>query len=198
MMAEPRLRADTEFTYGDYVQWPAGERWELIDGVACAMAPAPNTIHQRILRNLILQIGNSLEDKPCELLFAPVDVLLPEADEADADVRTVVQPDLLVVCDRIKITKTGVRGAPDLVIEILSPSTARKDQVAKFYLYEKHGVREYWIVHPEEQFVTIFLLGEDHRYGRPVQREADGMQAVDVLPGLEIDLKAVFHDLNRE
>lgn len=195
-MAEPRLRADAEFTYGDYARCPEGERWELIDGIAYDMTPAPGTIHQELLGRLFRQFAVFLDGKPCRVFLSPLDLLLPEADEPDAQVRTVVQPDLLVVCDRSKVSKKGVRGAPDLIIEILSPSTARNDQVTKFHLYEKHGVREYWIVHPEGRFVTIYLLGEDRRYGRPIQREADGLQPVHVLPDLEINLESLFADLD--
>ena len=180
------------YTYGDYVNWPDEERWELIDGVAYNMSPAPNRRHQEILGETFRQAADSLVGKPCRAYIAPFDVRLPEADEDDADTTTVVQPDLAVVCDPAKLDDKGCRGAPDFIVEVLSPSTAAKDQIEKVALYERHGVREYWVIHPTDGLVTIHVLGADGRYGMPDVREGKGKIAVTVLSGLEIDLDAVF------
>ena len=191
-MAYPARRLEDRFTYGDYLRWPSEERWELIDGVAYDMTPTPSVFHQRLSRRLLYEIEAFLKDKTCEVFAAPFDVRLPEVQENDEEVCTVVQPDLLVVCDPAKIDEKGCRGAPDFVIEIISPSTAQKDQIRKVELYEKHGVKEFWLVHPMDRIVVLRSLGEDGKYGMPRFAAASGRIAVGVLPGLEIDMDAVF------
>lgn len=118
---------EKRYTYGDYLTWPDEERWELIEGVPYDMTPAPSTNHQRILGELFRQISTFLLDRDCEVFIAPFDVRLPEGDEADEQIITVVQPDIAVICDPAKIDRRGCRKAPDFIIEILSPSTAAKD-----------------------------------------------------------------------
>jgi Uma2 family endonuclease len=184
--------AKKKCTYGDYLTWPEEERWELIDGIPYNMTPAPSTAHQTILLELARQVSNFLVDKDCLAFVAPFDVRLPEADEADADICTVVQPDLTVICDPAKLDERGSRGAPDVIFEVISPSTAVRDQIYKVSLYEKHGVREYWLVHPTDRLVTIRRLEASGRYGYPQIHEAKGTLPVATLPGLEIDLDAVF------
>jgi len=186
------LKLEEKYTYGDYLRWDDGERWELIDGVAYNMTPAPARRHQGILTELAGQLFNCLRDKPCKLYLAPFDVRLPENDEADEEVTTVVQPDIVVICDPSKLDDRGARGAPDLVIEILSPSTSRKDMKIKFELYEKRGVREYWIVDPSGGTVMIFRLDADGRYGRPQVYTDEDSAPVGIFEDLVIDLKAVF------
>jgi len=181
-----------KFTYGDYLTWPEEERWELIDGVAYNMTPAPSPDHQRIAGDIFRQISSFLLEGPCEVFVAPFDVRLPEGDETDAEISTIVQPDLAIVCDSQKLDQRGCRGAPDVVFEVISPATAAKDQIHKVALYERHGVKEYWLVHPTDRLVTIRLLGNDGRYGLPQIHEAKGSLPVATLPGLEIDLDAVF------
>ena len=187
--------APKKFTYGDYLTWPEEERWELIDGVAYDMTPAPSRVHQEILVDLVRQISTFLLEAACRVYAAPFDIRLPEAGEADGDILTVVQPDLAVICDPAKLDDRGCRGAPDMVVEIISPSTAAKDQIQKVALYEKHGVKEYWLVHPTDRLVTIRRLGADGRYGPPQIYEGKGTLPVVTLPGLEIDLDAVFRRL---
>lgn len=187
------LKLDDLFTYGQYYQWDDGERWELIDGVPYNMTPAPVRRHQGILMRVSLIVGNFLEGKSCQLYFAPFDVRLPDfGEQADDDVPTVVQPDLVVVCDEKKLDDRGCRGAPDLVVEILSPSTSRKDIGIKFQLYERHGVREYWIIHPSEESLMVFTLGADGKYGRPQGYGRGDKATSSVLEGLELDLEEVF------
>lgn len=182
----------SRFTYGDYLEWPDDERWELIDGVPYNMTPAPSRRHQQMSGELVRQIGNFLRDHNCEGYAAPFDVRLPEADELDEDVTNVVQPDIVVVCDVDKLDDRGCRGAPDFIIEIVSPSTAAKDQIEKPALYERSGVKEYWVVHPTDNLVTIRLLQQDGRYGVPVILEGKGCVEVRTLPGLLLDLNRVF------
>ena len=146
---------DERYTYKEYRTWPEGERWELIEGVAYAMSPAPTRSHQRFVVDLVGKLYAFLKGRPCELLVSPIDVFLPaSSDEAEDEVDTIVQPDVIVVCDRNKLIDKGVRGGPDFVVEILSPSTAMKDFSKKKTLYAKHGVREYWIVNPEDLAVS--------------------------------------------
>lgn len=183
------------FTYADYLSWPEGERWELIDGVPHAMTPAPGSLHQAISFEMAAQLRNGLRGKRCRGFAAPVDVRLPGGNEADDQVETVVQPDLLVVCDPKKIDERGLRGAPDFVVEIASPGTAARDEIVKTRLYEKHGVREYWILRPAERLLSIRRLGEDGRYGAPLFVEARGRIPVLVLEEFEFDWEEVFEQL---
>lgn len=179
------LRDPEYHTYGDYLTWPEDVRYELIDGDAYLMAPAPTVSHQDIAGEVYRQLANALHGKPCRALIAPVDVRLPKADEADECIDTVVQPDVLVICDEKKVGERGVRGAPDWVLEVLSPSTAGHDQVKKLALYERHGVREYWLVQPWGKVLTVYTL-KDGAYGRPATQELAGETPVGVLEGVVI------------
>ncbi|WP_295404979.1 Uma2 family endonuclease [uncultured Thiocystis sp.] len=176
----------SHLTYGEYCQWPDDERWELIDGNAFAMAPAPTRLHQDFVVELTRQIANALQDHPCRVYVAPFDVRLPKGDEADARIDTVVQPDVAVICDPSKLDDKGCRGAPDWIVEILSPSSAVHDQIRKRALYERHGVREYWLLHPIDRVLTIYRLGEQGAFGKPDVVELEGTTAVSAIAGLEI------------
>ena len=183
---KPAKQTQQSFTYGDYRQWLEDERWELIEGEAYAMSPAPTRTHQTILGEVFRQIANFLEGKPCQVFVAPFDVRMPEQNEADDEIINVVQPDILVVCDASKLDEKGCRGAPDWVIEVLSPSTASKDHVRKKSLYERHGVREYWLIHPTDHILTRYRL-EGKAFGPALIEETEGSTKVDVLPGLTIE-----------
>ncbi|MBF0496589.1 MAG: Uma2 family endonuclease [Deltaproteobacteria bacterium] len=180
------------YTYRDYLTWDDDERWELIDGVLHNMSPAPSARHQFISMALSAQIYSFLSHTPCRIAAAPFDVRLPKGDEADNQVDTVVQPDIVVICDPDKLDDRGCRGAPDFVVEILSPSTADKDRTIKLALYENRGIKEYWIINPEDNTIAVHLLGPDGRYGASLIYEAKGHLKVATLPGLEIDLGVVF------
>jgi len=192
-MSRP-LRDPGRHTYGEYCGWPEDQRYELIDGLAFAMAPAPTRQHQRLSFELAREVANALEGSGCEVNVAPFDVRLPEGDEADDDIDTVVQPDISVVCDPSKLDDKGCRGAPDWVIEVLSPGSAGHDQVRKLALYERHGVTEYWLVHPVDRVVTIYRL-EDGAYGRPLVSELQGRSGCRACPGAEIDWGRVVKGL---
>lgn len=183
------------YTYRHYLTWPEGERWELIDGLAWAMSPAPTSIHQAICGYLHGTLFAYLQDKPCKVFCAPFDVLFPLGGEADEDVATVVQPDILVYCDRSKITRRGGRGAPDLLVEILSPSTSKKDLHEKFDLYERGGVREYWIVDPGNRSIQVFHREPSGTFDQGELREAYaefGPIGSRVLSGYVIEPRELF------
>ena len=173
-------------TYAEYLSWPADLRYELIDGAAYLMSPAPLRIHQEIVGEIYFQVRVALEGKPCRAYVAPFDVRLPKAGEADERVDTVVQPDLLVVCDESKLDERGLRGAPDWIVEVLSQSTAVHDQTVKLAAYERAGVREVWLVHPTDRSVTVYRL-HDRVFARPAIREMKDALAVEAIPGLRVN-----------
>lgn len=185
-------KKDETFTYGDYLKWDDGERWELIDGIAYNMTPAPSRFHQQVSLELTVQLANQLRDSGCRLYAAPFDVRLPEGEESDDHVRTVVQPDISVICDSSKLDDKGCKGSPDLIVEILSPATARKDVKEKFLRYERAGVREYWIVDPSGKTVTVFRRGEAGLFGRPDVYGQEERVKVGIFEEVEIDLQPVF------
>jgi Uma2 family endonuclease len=192
-MSDPAYAYEEErkWTYADYKEWELkpGERFELIDGVAYAMS-APNTEHQGISMLLSAKLYNYFEGKRCRPFAAPFDVrLFYEDDESDD---TVVQPDLVVVCDPDKLGKEGCRGAPDLVIEILSPSNSAIEMHRKLNLYLEAGVREFWIVYPEDKHVEVYCLNDD-RYELRVLRAGDTLTSA-FFPGLEIPLEILFNN----
>ena len=154
------LPAEKErYTFADVLTWPDDERAELIDGEVILMAPAPSRGHQGISVELTRQFANYLEGKKCKAYHAPFDVRLFEKDgDTPEDVDTVVEPDITIVCDTSKLDDRGCKGAPDMVVEILSPSTQRHDQLVKLGLYQRAGVREYWIVDPMNKTVRVMLL----------------------------------------
>ena len=195
-MGEPARKTDRRYTYRDYRSWPDDERWELIDGVAWNMSPAPVRRHQGILTEILTQLLPYLKGKPCKAYAAPFDVLLPERpDQAEDEVSTVVQPDISVVCDLSRLTDRGCTGAPDLVVEILSPHTARKDMEVKRALYERHGVHEYWIDDPGNRCVQAYVLREDGHYPEePTLYLADADLPSVVLADLKLQLPPVFQE----
>ena len=192
-MALPKF-ANHRFTSADYLQWQGDERWELIDGEAYAMAPAPTISHQTLAGQLYRQIDEALDGAPCRTLIAPVDVLLPAPNEADDQATTVVQPDILVVCDPNKISDKNVRGAPDWIIEILSPTTARHDHLTKRDIYERAGVREYWLVHPVDRVVTVYTL-KDGKFTGPKIAEMAGERTPTIFPEIVIRWQPILDKL---
>lgn len=179
------LKDKEHHCYGDYLTWPEDARYELIGGDAYLMAPAPDVAHQEVTGEIYHQVRLALKSKPCRALIAPIDVRLPKFNEDDNRIDTVVQPDFLVVCDEKKLDRRGVRGAPDWIVEVLSPSTASHDQIKKRQLYERHGVREYWLIHPIDRVLTVYILSNGE-FGKPEIYELLGETAVSVLPGVLI------------
>lgn len=187
-------RDNARHTYADYLTWPEDVRYELIDGVAYLMTPAPDLSHQEVAGEIFRQLANALQGKPCRAFIAPMDVRLPKGNEADEQVDTVAQPDVLAVGDPAKLDRRGVRGAPDLVVEVVSPSTSGHDHVLKRSLYERAGVREYWLVHPGDRLVTRYLLANGE-YGKPAVQELAGETPIVVLPGVVIAWDALLERL---
>ena len=193
MTPSPRLKDKERFTYADYLTWPDEERWELIEGVPYSMSPAPTRKHQELSMELCRQFASYLKGKPCKVYAAPFDVRLPETPRAsDEQIETVVQPDIVVVCDHDKLDDKGCKGAPDLVVEILSPSTSKKDMQEKLFLYERVGVKEYWVVHPSDKTVIVFQQNNQGEYGRAKMYACNDKVVVQLLGDLEIDLAEVF------
>jgi Uma2 family endonuclease len=180
---------ERRFTYADYKAWELdeGERFELIDGAAYAMS-APNDLHQAISGEIFRQIANYLRGKPCKVRPAPYDVRLFYAEDESDD--TVVQPDISVICDENRRGPEGCRGAPDLVVEILSPSNTAEETVRKFNLYMEAGVREYWIVSPKSKTVQSFAL-ENGAYVGKIYGSAAALPST-ALEGLSVSLAEVF------
>jgi len=179
-------RDNSRYTYSDYSAWPEDIRYELVDGTAYAMAPAPSRLHQSFVGELYRQTANALKGTSCVPYIAPTDVRLPTPGQSDDATDTVVQPDLLVVCDPSKLDERGVRGAPDWIVEVLSPATASHDQIVKLTAYERAGVREVWLVHPSDRVVSVYVL-DGTTYGRAKIFELDGILEVKSVPGISIN-----------
>lgn len=181
------------YTYADYLLWKFEERVELLKGRIFKMSPAPSTQHQKSLGKLHLIFANYFEGKKCQVFFAPFDVRLPKKQEENGKIYTVVQPDLCVICDPKKLDDRGCLGAPDLVIEILSPGNSKKEMKNKFELYEEAGVKEYWVVQPEYENIIIYIL-ENGKY-RGIAPVTEGDFATSHLfPELKIPASKIFGD----
>ena len=188
-LAKTAIEGGARLTYADYKGWELkpGERYEIIYGEAYAMS-APNIFHQAILMELATQFNVYMKGKPCKVFPAPLDVrLFPKDDDSDD---TVVQPDISIICDREKRATEGCRGAPDLVVEILSPSNTVSEMERKLRLYREAGVREYWVLNPEGKTLQVYALGQ----GAPFPRfhAATEKVAVGIFPDLVVDLEPVF------
>lgn len=187
----PIPESKKKYTYADYLTWPEGERWEIIDGIPYLQA-APTWQHQAISGNIFGQFFEYLKNKPCQVFAAPFDLRLPEAKEKDEETTIVTQPDLVIICNRVGLKGTGYYGMPELIIEITSPSTGKMDRLIKFNKFEKAGVKEYWIVEPEQKIVSVFVLQDNNRYGRPEMYAEEDQITVSIFPDLLIDLKSIF------
>jgi len=190
----PKVSTKETYSYVDYLNWPDDERWELIDGTPYNMTPVPSRAHQEVSGELFKQIALYLTGNPCKVYAAPFDVRLPKGEEEDERIETVVQPDLVVICDRKYLDERGCKGAPDWIIEIRSPHTAAKDMKIKFDLYERVGVKEYWLVDPGNKTVQVFIRGAAGGYVRPDNYISGDRVRVGILPELIIDLTSVFSD----
>jgi Uma2 family endonuclease len=190
--AMPRQRDTSYHTYADYLTWSATYGDEVVDGTAYVREPpSPTRSHQEIVGELHRQMANALLGKSCRVYVAPFDVRLPKSTESDDLVDTVVQPDLFIVCDLNKVDARGVRGAPDWLAEVLSPTTARHDRFVKLPVYERAGVREVWLIHPTDRALTTYQL-EAGRYGPPTIIELKGKTQLTAVAGVTIDWDAVL------
>lgn len=174
-------------TYGEYLTWPEGIQAELIDGIPYIREPpAPSRSHQEVAGELYLQLRQALDGRSCRVYIAPFDVRLPRQGEPDELIDTVVQPDVLIVCDPSKLDERGIRGAPDWVAEVLSPATASHDRMAKLPVYERAGVAEVWLVDLIARSVSIHRLQEG-RYGLPTVADLRGRTPLAAVAGVVID-----------
>jgi len=190
-----QLDLDKRYTFADYLTWFDDKRRELIDGFIKMMSPAPVNIHQKISGNFYGFLWNYLRKKDCEVRYAPFDVRLPKNGEKENDkIYTVVQPDLCIICDPSKIDEKGCIGAPDFIIEILSKGSSKHDAKIKYELYQRHGVREYWIVHPTEQTVLVYVLNNTGKYENIGIFAQDEKVKVNIFEDFYIDLAEVFGD----
>lgn len=191
-MGIPQENPSNSFTYADYRSWSHDERWELINGQAWAMSPAPNRRHQGLLGTFTDSFQSFFRNKKCKVYFAPFDVVLPKFGQKEDESDTVVQPDLVVICDLNKLTDAGCTGAPDLAIEILSPSTAYKDMDQKLKLYERSGVKEYWIVNPANATVMVYRQVAPASFGKPLLFARGDRLEAGLYPGLIVNLNDAF------
>lgn len=186
-----QLDLNKTYTYADYMKWQLKERVELLRGKVLPMSPAPNLEHQKISGVLFYQLFGYFNNENCRVFSAPFDVRLPVSGKEGKDT-TVVQPDLCVICDEHKLNVQGCLGAPDLIVEILSPGNSKKEMREKFSVYEESGVREYWLVNPLDRMVLIYVLNAQGKYiGLAPVTEDDQLQA-SIFPELQINLQEVF------
>ncbi|TAE27340.1 MAG: Uma2 family endonuclease [Cytophagales bacterium] len=182
------------YTYADYLKWRFDEQVELIKGKIYLMSPAPKRMHQSASKRLSSILFNYFEEKRCEVYDAPFDVRLPIPNpKKSGQIHTVVQPDICVICDLSKLDDDGCLGAPDLIVEITSPRTAKKDFNEKFLLYEEAGVREYWIVQPKEKAINVYVL-ENGEY-QLVDVYESGDIPCQIYPDLIVSHERVFRIL---
>jgi len=180
------------FSYKDYCQWDDEKRWEIIDGIEYDMT-APSRIHQEVSGELFVRLYDFFKNRNCKVYSAPFDVRLSEVRDADdEDIFTVIQPDITVICDPSKLDERGCKGTPDLIVEILSPSTVRTDMKIKRNLYEKYGVKEYWIVHPYDKIVMVYGLDKNDRYAKAEIYTHDDIIESRLFQELKIKISDIF------
>jgi Uma2 family endonuclease len=193
-VSSPLHHPERKYSYQDYLHWPDEERWELIDGVPYNMTPSPSRKHQQILGELATEFTSYLRGKRCEAFIAPFDVRLFTEGKSDDQIMDVVQPDLSVICDPNKLDDKGCKGSPDLIIEILSPRTGKIDRWIKYKLYERAGVREYWIIEPVNSTIEVFSLNQNGRFELSGVYGNEDIIKVGIFDDLLIDLKVIFRE----
>lgn len=190
MVEEPD--ASASYTYADYLKWKFEERVELIKGKLLKMT-APNRKHQDVSRELLVQITSYLKNKQCKVYHAPFDVRLPKKGEKDdKNIYNVVQPDICIVCDITKLDEKGCLGAPDLVVEILSPGNSKKEVRIKYELYEESGVKEYWIINPVEENVAVLLLNDNEKFGGAALYTNGDIILSKAIQSLQVNVTDIF------
>jgi Uma2 family endonuclease len=189
-----QLDLNGKYSYAHYLAWEFEERVELVKGKILPMS-ASNRRHQAISRYINGIFFNYFESHPCAFYAAPFDVRLLDKNKsmkANKEVFTVVQPDICVICDESKLDDKGCLGAPDLVIEILSPGNSTKEMRLKKELYQENQVREYWILDPEREMSFQFVLTEQGVYGPPQLYIQDEIMVSAIFEGLQVNLADVF------
>jgi Uma2 family endonuclease len=190
------IDASLTYSYANYLNWLFPERVELINGKVFKMSPAPSRVHQEVSINLLNPLINFLKGKPCKVYAAPFDVRFPKESKADKNVFTVLQPDICVICDKSKLDARGCIGAPDLVIEILSPGNSKMELLNKYKVYEEFGVKEYWVVSQSDQNILIYTLNDMGKFQPSKIFTLSEKITSSVLPGFELILDDVFDDLD--
>ena len=183
-----QLDLNGSYSYSDYLKWKFKERVEIIKGKIMAMSPAPNRLHQRISMRLTLELAKVFNNQQCQMYVAPFDVRFPDSN---GKIKTVVQPDLCVICDPNKLDEKGCIGAPDLIVEILSPGNSKREMKDKYELYQEQGVSEYWIVRPEEQHIQIYVLENGRYIGVQPVVEGDVVTSIK-FPALSFDTARLY------
>ncbi len=200
-----QLDVNKVYSYADYLTWQFEERVELLRGYIAKMSPAPNLKHQTIIVQLMLKLGNFLEDKKCQVFVAPFDVRLPISSDlevskkykkqaatlSDGKIMTVVQPDICVICDENKLDEKGAIGAPTLIIEVLSPGNTKREMKDKFEIYQEAGVEEYWLVEPHDEFILVYTLQGDTYVGSSPYMSGDILKS-SAVEGFELVVSKVF------
>ena len=183
------------YTYGDYLKWKFTERVELIRGKIFKMSPAPNTAHQRVSGNIYGLFWNFLNEKKCSVFNAPFDVTLPMINKKNKKQQTtVVQPDIVVVCDETKLDTQGCNGVPDLVVEILSPGNTKKEMKFKFEVYQEAKIPEYWLIDPQRQFMMCYSLNDEDIYVGSAPYTDEAIFESKSLKGFQLPLFKIFTD----
>ncbi|MEX2592435.1 MAG: Uma2 family endonuclease [Anditalea sp.] len=195
ILKEPSTSYEGKYSYADYLTWQLDEMVEIIKGRLFKTTAAPSRIHQKVALKLGSSLLHFLKGKLGEVYIAPFDVRLPKASTNNEDIHTVVQPDICVICDKHKLDEAGCIGAPDLIVEILSPGNNKKELQNKYDVYQESGVKEYWIIHPSEQTLLIYSL-QDGSFV-PSRLFTSGDKVVShVIPGFGLDLEDFFKDMD--
>ena len=188
------IDASLTYSYANYLTWLFDERVELIKGQIFKMSPAPSRIHQEVSTQVLGALFNFLNNKPCKVYTAPFDVRFPKESKADKDIFTVLQPDICVICNLSKLDDRGCIGAPDIVVEILSPGNNKKELLNKYNVYQEFGVKEYWVISPSVKTALIYTLNESGKYQPSKLFTLSEVITSSVLPGFELNLDKVFED----
>ena len=192
------LDLNKTYTYADYITWQFKERVELLWGKIKKMTAAPSTRHQKVVGELYVAIRNTLGRGDCQVFVAPFDVRLMVKEHRDYKSENVVQPDICVVCDESKIDERGCTGAPDLIVEVLSPATSTRDLKDKLKLYEQAGVPEYWVVDPHDGIVHMFVADKNNKYQGRYPVTAEDELRSETIPSLIIQMEDIFPDILKE
>ena len=182
------------YSYAHYLNWLFNDRVELFKGKVSKMSPAPSRFHQQVSGKVFIELALYLRNKPCKVYAAPFDVRFPKDSKADKDIYTVLQPDICVICDLSKLDDKGCIGAPDIVIEILSPGNNKKELLNKYKLYEEFGVKEYWVISASEKTFFKYTLDDQGKYQPSRLFTLSEEITSDALPGFRLNLDEVFED----
>jgi len=184
------------YSYADYLKWHIEERLELIRGKVFKMSPAPSRLHQKVVGLIFNSLFQYLKGQRCEVYIAPFDVRIPRKSKEDQEITTVLQPDICVICDSTKLDDKGCIGAPDIVVEILSPGNNRKELQSKYEIYQEAAVKEYWIIHPTEKTFLKYELSEEGKFFASRLLTIGDLVETPVLPGFVLNLEEVFEELS--